>query len=75
MNSADLIKTVAGNIANLLVDLRQYDDAIEYFLLAESMEVPVTHMTAVGLSNFGKAYRCLGDLERRRKIIGVPAFV
>ncbi len=60
----DLINIIAGNIANILIDLRQYDDAIEYFLLAESVKASFPKEQAVVNSNFGKAYRCLGDFKK-----------
>ncbi len=69
IDNKELIMTIVGNIATLLIDLRQYEEALEYFSLTELMTVPHTPETAIRYINYGKAYRCLGDLKKAEEIL------
>ncbi len=55
-----LINLFAGNIGILLVEINQHEEALKYFIKAQSMGLTPSPTMALQICYIGKAYRCLG---------------
>ncbi len=69
MGELDFAGILSSNIGTLLIDLKQYEEALGYFTRANILEKPTSINTAIQLQNMTKAYRCLGKYEKAEKCI------
>ncbi len=59
--------TLSLNIGTLLIDLKQYDEAIDYFQKIKLAEQTSSISKVITTLNMCKAYRSMGDLDKAEK--------
>lgn len=59
-----LVKSIACNIGNILISLKQYEQALEYLMKYEDIDLEVPSETAIYLCMLAKTFRSIGDLKK-----------
>ncbi len=69
VGDGEMIGTLGLNIGTLLIDLKQYDEAVRYFKKTQFSDEISSINRAIAIRNMGKAHRCMGDLDTAEKYL------